>query len=81
MARNGPISLPLGLSTPMMAAPSSSQKLSSTAMPAPPNTMSPAPSSNIRRRPRRSARVVMVSEIAASPSSVNASNTPTRASA
>ena len=76
MARNGPTSLPLGLSTPSVAATSSTGNavLPANTIPAP--TMSSDPRNSVRRRPNRSARVVSRSEIAASPSSVSAEEQP-----
>ena len=79
MARNGPTSLPLGLSTPSVAATSRTGNavLPANTIPAP--TISSDPRNSVRLRPNRSARVVRSSEIAASPSSVRPRSSPTSA--
>ena len=63
IGRNGPTSWPLGLITPIVATSRSSQKLTRDANTSPAAAMSIAPTTSIRRRPSRSARVVITSEI------------------
>ena len=76
--RNGPISPPLGLMTPIVAATSNQVKSRVIANSPAAKTISSAPTTNIRRRPIRSAHVVMGSETTVSPSSVNVSKMPIR---
>ncbi len=76
MDRNGPISLPLGLMTPTMAAAMSrtGSRVSRNIRPA--KTISAPPAINMRLRPMRSAFVVMASEMAASPASARVNMSP-----
>ena len=76
-ARNGPTSLPLGLMTPMVAAAASTAKTGVATNTSPAANMRPAPASSTRFRPIRSAWVVSHSEMAASPSNVRVSSSPT----
>ena len=74
---NGPISLPLGLTTPMTAATAISARLLVEERTAPASVISPAPSTSIRRRPMRSAEVVIQSDVAMSPNSARLKSRPT----
>jgi hypothetical protein len=75
-ARNGPISLPLGLMTPIVAATTRTGSQLEPAKPTPAKAMRTDPTINTRRRPTRSACVVSQSVIAASPRSVSVSSRP-----
>ncbi len=76
MDRNGPTSLPLGLIVPMIAAMTSSTMLLVSAKTSPAKIISPAPIINMRRRPIRSATMVIGSEMSASPISVRLRTSP-----
>src|SRR6476660_6451889 len=71
MARNGPISFPLGLITPTIAAIISNGKKLVETKTSPASVMRIAPATSILRRPMRSARVVIHSEMSMSPARVS----------
>ena len=75
--RNGPISFPLGLMTPTVAATTSRRKLPVETKTTPARAIRTAPRISVRRRPSRSAVVVSQREIAVSPASVSVSRRPT----
>ena len=77
MEMNGPISLPLGLTTPMTAATAIRARLLVEERTPPARTINPAPSTSIRRRPMRSAEVVIQSEITMSPKRARLKRRPT----
>ena len=76
MARNGPTSLPVGEITPIAPARISSGTKLVSAKAIPATTISAAPATSVRRRPKRSAFVVSHSEMIVSPMSVSVSTTP-----
>ena len=80
MARKGPTSFPAGLMIPTVAARRSTQNDVVAAKRRPAATIMAAPRSSIRRRPIRSAWVVIQSESAVSPSRVSESSSPMRPS-
>src|SRR3989304_6303220 len=81
MERNGPTSFPLGLTTPPKAAAPISHRLSVEASTTPAKTISSALTRSMRRRPIRSADVVISRERATSPSKARLSISPTVAPA
>src|SRR3990172_8031142 len=81
MERNGPTSFPPGLRTPTKAAAPISHRLSVEASTTPAKTISSALTKSMRRRPIRSADVVISRERATSPSKARLSIRPTVAPA
>ena len=76
IGRNGPTSLPDGLSTPSVAATRRTRNPVPPANTAPAAAISNAPTMSVRRRPIRSAWVVSHRLISVSPTSVSVRRTP-----
>src|SRR5712671_5538440 len=76
--RNGPTSLPLGLTTPIVPAITRNKKLLVQAKATPAPAIRKDPIMSIRRRPTRSAWVVRIREMTVSPSRVKVRSIPIR---
>ncbi|KAI6765764.1 hypothetical protein HG530_006834 [Fusarium avenaceum] len=80
IARKGPKSLPLALTTPTTAAKSKTQKFSNVQNIAPETAIKSPPATRTRRRPSPSAMSVTTNPRTTSPSSVKLMNKPMRKS-